>query len=243
MKVEKEIHLLMAHRDKRDTIKKILAEYNLPMLVKIAAKLYDVIFNRYHYPKYDMEKMLTYVLWERRKRLDTDFKWTDENKARLLFISDRLYEACVKGWQEATETAAALEERIKRKDSFLNDYEIKITLNVYPKIGGEREAAEAVAEHLGEETLRSLKLCISHCHYDNFIKNEDYKTDITINKSINWNSEYFNGEFDNDYISYAIHDMLDTHVWSFADILSIRDIWVNVEVTHQYNTRIPKEKD
>ena len=83
---------------------------------------------------------------------------------------------------------------------------------------------------------------VSHCHYNRIINDKDFEKPITIDKSMNWNSEYFNGEFDNDYICYAIHYMLDTHAWSFADVLSIGDIWVNVEVTHQYNKKIPKEK-
>jgi len=230
--VEKEVYLLMAYKDNYDIICEILAGYKLPMLVKIAAKLDDMGWK--HNKKYledDLKDMLKSVLIERKRRLNADFTWTDENKARFLFINEQLYEACVKGWQEATETAAALEKRIKQQDSFLVDYEIEIIINAYPKIGN-GEAAETVMCHLGEETLKYMEHGISHCHYNSFIKNK-FDKPITIDKSTNWNIEYFNGVFDNDYICYAIHYMLDTHAWSYPDILSIEGIWVNVEATHQ----------
>ena len=142
--VEKEIHLLMANRDKFEKIEEILAGNKLPMLVKIAAALYnqDNIFGKYR--ECDLSDMISYVLGERRRRLNADFKWTDENKARFLLINDQLYDACVKGWNEAVNTATVLEKRIKQKDSFLKDYEIEITLNAYPKISGERKSAEIV---------------------------------------------------------------------------------------------------
>jgi len=46
-----------------------------------------------------------------------------------------------------------------------------------------------------------------------------------------------------DYICYMIHEMMDSRIWSLPDILLIENIWVNVEVTHQYYTRVPKWGD
>ena len=205
MKIEREVHLLMANKNNRDKVKKILAEYKLPMLVKIAAELYDMKFHGKHYPKYDFDNMLKDILFERTKRLNADFEWTEENKARLLLVSDQLLEVCEKGWKEAKATAADLEKRIKRRDSFLKDYEIEVIIRAYPKIGGERIATDTIECYLGDETLRYMEHGISHCHYDKYINDEDCKTPFSLNKNINWNGEYFNGKFDNDYICYPIH--------------------------------------
>jgi len=237
-KIEKEIHLLMAHRTKCDVVAEILAGYELPMLVKIAAKLSCMVFGICKYPEYDVKQMIKAVLRERKKRLDADFQWTDENRERFLAINNELYEACAKGWQEALKIAAALEKRMKRRDAFLKDYEIEIMIQAYPRIGGERDAVDNVAAYLGEETLRCMDSGLSHCHYSK-VNSEDFQKSITIDKSMNWNGEYFNGEFDNDFICYPIHYMLD-RVWSFADILFIRDIGVDVRVSYQYNKVIPK---
>jgi hypothetical protein len=242
--VEKEIHLLMAHMDKHDTVTKILAGYKLPMLVKIAAGLDEMSFpsRQRKYAETDLKDMLECVLNERSHRLNADFQWTAENHARFLLVSDQLYEAYVKGWQEAFEIAADLEKRIKRRDSFLKDYEIEIIIAAYPQISGERKTAETVAAYLGEKKLRYMEYGLSHCHYDKYINDEDFKKPTTIDKSMNWNIEYFNGEFDNDYICYPIHYMLDTLVWSFADIISIRKIWVDADVRYQHHAWIPKKK-
>ena len=239
--VEKEIHLLMAYKDRDEAISEIIAGYRTPKLVKIAAALADMKSHSGKYSKYtehDLADMLDDVLEERRRRLDADFEWTDENRARFLLISDRLYDASVKAWQEAEETAASLEKRIKKKDSFLKDYEIEIAVTPYPKIRGEREAAVTVALYLAEETLVCMKTDISHIHYHRHIggDGDGYEENLLTDKSMNWNIEYFNGVFDNDYICYAIHVILDTGVWSFADVLAIERIWADVEVTHQYYT-------
>ena len=239
-KIEKEVHLLMAYRDKCYTFEKILAGYKMPMLVKIAAKLHDMNFKSNTYPENDLEDMLTDVLSERKRRLNADFKWTEENKAQFLLINDKLFESCEKGWKEAFEIAEGLKKRIKRRDSFLKDYQIEIRINIYPKISGDVD--ETVTAYLGEETLRYMEHGIGHSYYNKHFNDKDLKKSITIDKSINWNLEYFNGEFDNDYICYAIHYMLDALVWSFPDILSIEGIWVDVEVTHQYYARIPTRK-
>jgi hypothetical protein len=131
--IEKEVHLLMANMkkytyDKCDYKKKIyvvdeiLAGYSLSKLMKIAALLDKFSFPGVYYPERDMNAMLKQVLIERKKRLNKDFEWTEENKARFLMINDRLYNACVKGWKEATDTAAVLEKRINKRDSLLKDY-------------------------------------------------------------------------------------------------------------------------
>ena len=248
LSLEKEIHLLMANEyskwhssTRRKALDEILDGYKVPMLTKIAGKLicersYYPSF--YNYTEHDLNEMIGRILYERKHRLNEGFKWTEENKARFLFINDQLYDACVKGWEEAKETAAALEKRIKQRNSFLKDYEIEITLNIYPKIKGERRWASELESYLGHEETRLLEMNISHSHYKRKFKKENADKPMLIDKSTNWNIEYFDGVFDNDYICYAIHGLLDTDGWSFVDILSINKIWVDVEVKHQCSIKV-----
>ena len=239
--MKKEIHLLMESKDKRKILSKILAGYELPVLVKIAAVFDIMIFRSDKYPKTDLEFMLKVVLRERKRRINAKFQWKDETRKRFLLVNDQLYEACVKGWQEALETAAALEVRIKREDSFLKDYEITVNINAYPKINGDRD--DVVTDYFAVKGLNNIA-SISHCHYETIVLSADNESfpKLCIDKTTNWNGEYFNGEFDNDYICYAIHRLLDSHMWSFQDILSIRRIWIDVEATHQHFSDIPKGK-
>ena len=134
LSLEKEIHFLMAignsklhSTTRRKALDEILDGYKVPMLTEIAGKLicerrYYPSF--YNYTEHDLNEMIGRVLFERKHRLNEGFKWTEENKARFLFINDQIYDACVKGWEEAKETAATLEKRIRQRDSFLKDYEI-----------------------------------------------------------------------------------------------------------------------
>jgi hypothetical protein len=57
---------------------------------------------------------------------------------------------------------------------------------------------------------------------------------MELDKSFNWNREYLGNTFENDYIGYATHKLLDTN-WSFKDIIGITTIHADVEVIHQYS--------
>jgi len=179
--IEKEIHMLMANSDKHKTVDDILAEYKLPMLVKIAMGLDRMAFRSCQYPKPNLEGMLKDVLIERKKRLNDGFQWTEDNKARFLIVNDQLYEACEKGWEEALETAEILEKRIKWRDSFLKDYEIEVAIIAYPKVTSDKEYK--VGECLGVEMLRGMREHISHCHYKRI--RTDNEKPIIIDKRTN----------------------------------------------------------
>ena len=239
LEIEKEVHLLMAYKNRYEDQEKLIEEYKLPKLTMIAATLIDnrEVFNKkFGYTKNEIDWMIEQLLSGRRRRLNADFQWTEESRTRFKTVNDELFDACEKGWEEALDTAKALEERIKAKDVFLKDYEIDVTITAYPKLGGKREAAEVLGYHLGEDYHCSRVGEISHSRYK-------HDTDIdslpmTVDKNVNSNIEYFDGEFRDDYICYTIHQMLDSHIWSFPDILSICVICVDVKVEHQYDKRL-----
>ena len=240
--VEKEICYLANYEDGAYYIRNY-QDYKMPMLLNMAALIMDRDFWRrtnfgvfdgidYVYAEHALKNILSEVLQERRRRLNADFQWTEENRSRFLSVSRQLYEAYEKGWQEAAETAATLEKRIKQKDSFLKDYEIEVSIVAYPQISGERDAAQAIAAYLGEETLLCAKSDISYYRKKSCL--DEVEKPIALDKSHNWNIEYFDGVFDNDYICYIIHVMLDTGIWSFADIISIKNICIDVNAEHQH---------
>jgi antirestriction protein len=242
--VDKEIHTLIAYTRNRGVISRhvideIIAGYTTPMIEKIVAELYLGNIQLKFLSKREAMFLMDDLLGERKRRLNKDFQWTDKTRARFLQVNNQLFDACKRGWQEAVKTADALEQRIKQRESFLKDYEISIIVNAYPAISGNRITAEHVAECLACEPGVADVERISHCHYHHVHDHENWPKSC-IDESTNWNSEFFNGEFKDDYICYMIHTMLDSHRWSYPDILSVKGIWVNVEVTYQNYMRVPK---
>ena len=64
------------------------------------------------------------------------------------------------------------------------------------------------------------------------------KKPIFLDTSQNWNIEYFGEIFEHNYIGYAIHVLLETHEWSFKDIINIIKIWADVKIKHQYYEKV-----
>jgi len=246
--VESEVHSLVAHMRNRvmishHVIDEIIAGYTMPMLLKIAAEVAYGNTSMKFLSEREEEYLIEQLLIERCRRLSEDFEWTEENRTRLLLVNDELFNACKKGWHEALEKAKILEKRIKSKDSFLKDYEIRIKINTYPKINGiARDVAECIESYLAEEMLPDIE-SISHCHYKKVTLNDQEFPKYMVDDNTNWNMEYFGDTFKDDYICYLTHCMLDTGVWSFRDIISIERVWVDVEVTYQTYMDIPILKD
>ena len=161
------------------------------------------------------------------KVLGRQFSWTEERKKRFLHVNSTMLNSCKRAWDEALATAAALEERIKLGNHFLKDYEIDVTINAYPSFGEEDEF-DNVLDFFADALRYSMS--IGHSHYE--MRNE-IGSPLEVDKTINWNDEYFGDAFRDDYICYAIHCLLDTHIWSFEDIISINTIWADVKAVHQ----------
>ena len=245
--VEKEIDFLMTKRNEYGRVDaEFLAGYKMPMLVKIAAKIEHILdkVSPFGYSGYDLEQLRSTVLMERKKRIDAEFEWTDRYKARFLTINEKLLDACEKGWHEALEAAKILEERIKQGDSFVNDYSLDVYLTAWPRIKYDPEWVNA--EYFGTKSLQHMNTQIGHGDnkYDYMLTGEDgFKTSIMIDKSLNWNKEEpFKGEFDDEYICYAMDYILGGYfkIWSIPDVLSITSISATAEIKHIFHEGIFK---
>ena len=62
---------------------------------------------------------------------------------------------------------------------------------------------------------------------------ENQEKPILLDTTHNYNSEYFGSVFEDQYIGYAVHALLE-HKWSFKDLINIKSMWANVEVTLQH---------
>ena len=216
----------------------ILAEYETQMLVDIAAELYYDAYEStarwcYKYTEHDTDQMLDRILRERCERLNAGFRWTDENRVRFLAINDRLFNIGHKGAKEGAETVAALRRRINEGDEFTKEYTVCANLIAYPEIDGNRQSAARVEKYIAERASREGMLYYNIYHVGKGFEDFPQKQMLF---NFNWGKErYFNDEFNNEKICYAIRNMLCTGIWSFPDILSIWSIQVNVDDERNYH--------
>ena len=197
-------------------------------LESLAIELYDL-----NYSKVDKE-LLGMVTHERAIRINQDFVWTPEKRQRFLQVSKELTSRIEAGYEEAWRIADSLEERIKNGDVFLNDYEVDLKVTPYMK-SNEAEVSNDWKTSI-ELVLSEPKSWFSvfeesvagHFHYDT----SSVRVSKFIDTEFNWNVEYLRGVFDDSWVDYAIHWLLDLN-WSFQDIVNIDHIWVDVAVKYQ----------
>ena len=226
----------MAYKDDCDCLDSLISEYKLPTLSKIAAMLIEKGSRFNSFTDKAINSIIEALLIERRVRLNSDFRWTEEKRLRFKEVNEKLFDSCVKGWEEALNVAKPLHKRQKKKDPFVECYDITVKINIYTIINGNRDVAETLETHLGENYMTSE---IGEIFPDLDISTDTDYLPLAVDKSQNWNIEYFGDEFQDYYICYKIHELLDSGIWSFPDILSIHSTWVDVKVSHQHHTLIP----
>jgi len=190
------------------------------------------------------------TLWERKRLLDAkeNWVWNEKNKKRFVQISDALYKHCKKGWDIAVKKAMLLEEQIAAGDAFFDDYEIEVSINPYGDLWqtGEdvdEDTREDVSSYISEECLPILNMRISHIHYERHMEKSEEDSEILIDRNWNYNGEYLDDQFENDYICYAMHLLLESHVWSYGDICNIENIFCEVSVDYQKSNKVPLLED
>jgi hypothetical protein len=245
--LEAEVNSLMAQMQSTETVQETLAAHDIPMLVKIAAELIEAQRNwahlgvrqkRYDYPKHKLKGMLHAVLNERRKRMNAGFRWTDEARARLFGVSEKLLKVCIAGQKEALEAAENLHKRMTNNDSFAKDFCVEAVLNACPLIEGERKHAASVESFLAENTMPVERVFrYTAAHSSNGATPADVMPDYAefVNREYNFNSiECLNGEAKNGCVHKAVESMINDFAWSIQDVLSIERVYIDVKTECQY---------
>ena len=215
----------LPYEHRRDELKK----YPIKILESLAAELYERYTGRNHDKK--NSQILDDILSTRAAKLDDNFEWTNENKQKFLNVSDKIMQVFESAYNEALTIASDLENRIKNNDKFIKDYEIEIEINFYLSDKFYNDENGRIFGYVLSEPLNynPIQHYFSHSYRDEFSEKPIY-----LDKTENWNSEYFGGVFNDNYICYGIHALLDTHIWSFNDIANIEKIWADVKVWHQH---------
>jgi hypothetical protein len=218
-----------------DVFSASIKQYDLSTLENLAVGLAVEIDKRDLRSSHFRSDKVLNLLKERRDRLNSHFEWTIENQKLLLVVNDMFLSTWEKAVAEAKSIMVALENRILSDDNFLADYEIEIEL--IPYITGldtdnkKNEIYETIEDLLSKKQQGRWFLSenISHSHFNI----EKDRVCTYLDRSSNWNLEYFNHVFDSHYIGLSIHELLDSHIWSFYDILRINYIWTDISVHHQ----------
>jgi hypothetical protein len=226
--IAKTVELLMLDNNKYDK----LENYSVKELEEIALYLYknNIYKRKDKFQKDALSFLLDIVLCVRFHKINNCFEWSEINVIKFLEMNDLLTKSFEKGYNEAIALAETMEERIKKNDPFLKDYEIEIHVQPYVKCENDDDNYDSFDLVLSEplSSFYPIEHSIGHSHYDR----KTNETPLLLDKTNNWNWEYFCGEFDNHYIGYSIHILLDSK-WSFQDILNINRIWTDVKVYYQ----------
>jgi hypothetical protein len=213
-----------------DEYDNVLDTYDIKSLEQLALELYEnssfIVF-----PKEFLVSILDNVLSERFARLylDINFVWTEENVKEIVRVSELFASASEKACMYAKSIADKLEQ--EKANNILTDYEIEIQLTPYLK--GYKETENECCSFMDV-------LCKPICEKFGYILTCDYDDNKYFDRSESWNTEpLFNRNvkpldcFKDKYISYAVHELLDTCTWSFQDIMNISEICMEVKVKHK----------
>ena len=205
----------------RDTLWNELEQLAVGILEILAVKLYKMC----SYKDRDEIDLLRAILIVRFRKLNGVFEWTQKNKKRFIEVNDKIMQVFEKAYKEALSIANELENRLNNNDDFIKDYEIEIKLRPYTS--DEDDIGLVLSEPISG--YYPINCQLNSCLLEQYLSEQPMELD----RSVNWNIEYFGNTFDNDYIGYTTHMLLDGE-WSFKDIISINAIYADVEAIHQY---------
>ena len=137
---------------------------------------------------------------------------------------------------EAKQTLKTIGSRLNEQDGFLHDFCMEAVVRSFiyvPNENGEFFEAENCIEEVLIDSLEDNP-CVNNCSYNSCDKEESQYI-LYLDREQNWNNEhYFEGKFNEHFISQAMHDLYSHSCLSFPDILKINRIWAELQITHQH---------
>jgi Leucine-rich repeat (LRR) protein len=171
------------------------------------------------------KEVFKWIMQERSRRLNRKFKWTDENKKRIVKVSD----AFLKAWEDGSAKAKKMVEALNPRDD-----ECTIEIVLYPDIANFKEDEISmsrmygtITDHLNSELELSMRFS-----YDTLAKNEDrLRESIHVRRKLSWNTEGLGDyELEDSYICYALHILYSHNNWAIEDIAKIDNITTEIKI-------------
>ena len=223
---------LLDYYNNQEKVNDVLQGYDIKTLELLAVELYEAGLNHISnslIPRDLLVDILDDVLSQRCIKMNSNHVWSNKNVQEIVRVSELFASASEKAFMYAESIAKALGPK-RTKNDFLMDYEIEVKLNPYLK--GYEDAEN--------ESSACFMYVLCEPLNNKYLLTCDYDDNKYFDRTDSWNGEPFWDEnykpldcFKDKYISYAIHELLDTDLWSFCDIMSIDRICVEVKVIHQ----------
>ena len=218
---------------KRDNVNHYL---NMDLENLSVEQLEDIILCLYY--RYErtkaVEDKIEEALYERSYKLNRAFEWTPENKEKFLRLNQKLIECWEKLDIEAKQTLKTIKSRLSEQGSFLHDFDIEAVVRSFIYVldeDGEYYEADNCIEDVLINSLEE-SYCVNHCWYNSC---DDEDVILYIDRKQNWNIEHwFEGKFNEHFISQAMHDLYSHSCLSFPDILKINRLWAELQIKHQH---------
>ena len=192
-------------------------------------------------PKNEDEKaLLKDILKIRVSKLDSNFVLTEQYKKQLLELNEKIKNGFAIALNEAKRLLKDMNRKIHSKDQFVHNFEMEFRVTPFfykPKIGIESiliERENVIYNKLYNSLSEYFwKEDITNKFRERDSKNE-FVSSLRYDNDIGYNFECFNGAFDDRVFCYALYELKNTKILSWYDILKIRDIWVEINVTHKH---------
>lgn len=177
------------------------------------------------------DRTLPQILAKRWLKLQEKFTWNDKNVEKLLWVNDKLNLCLQQAESEAEEMEQMLKAKMGKGKSFVNDFEIEISLQPFIlELGSDgymQEPENNIYEVLNN-SCAELKVSLSELQR---------KENIFLSKETNWADllpgfQDFTGK--KHYIGYVVHVLYEHCYWSMQDILKISEFWaeMHIKITH-----------
>jgi hypothetical protein len=174
------------------------------------------------------------MMLARRRKLNSKFRWTQENKMRIAKVSDEFLKAWEEGFAKAKMFIDALyeKEQNKDKDYFEEKYRVEIVL--FPAILNYKEDGTFTEEQLYfviTDYLNSKEELSIHIGSDPEKIEDDFRQNIRIKRDLSWNIEGLGDiALEDHYICYALHIIYSHNEWALEDIAKINNISSEIRV-------------
>jgi leucine-rich repeat protein SHOC2 len=183
----------------------------------------------------ELKGVFNHTMLIRMHKLNRKFKWTEENKKRVVEVSDKFLEAWEDGFAKAKLMLETLYKKEKDKDSFHENYTAEIVL--HPEILFDddekyEKVYDTITGYLNADFELSFQIRLKQSANSLIIDEDHFKEYIGINRDLSWNIEGF-GDIDlqDHYICYALHILYSHNHWAFKDILKINNIITEVKIS------------
>jgi hypothetical protein len=206
-----------------------LESFSVDELEILALDYASLNHHNVHYEPGIFCSILTWILLTRSHKLNRNFEPASMDIDHYLHLNDRIESSLKKAVAEAKNLVPPLDKRIKEKDPFLDDYEIRIKL--IPLIIVEDQTTK---ERYEVENGIYRLLCDTSPNFSYRLE------ELTVKDNLMFEENWYDlcgmprDKLIGHHICYFMHEIWEHTHWSIPDILHINEVWTEVCLRYQH---------